>query len=336
MVAQLDLLYIKTRPTKALVRILSHLLFQGRFLTTKHRWLNSYILAELKAIKQIPQLKSVEKPIFIIGTGRSGSTILGKVFSMHRLIGFLNEPKALWYAVDARDDVNGHFNCGPALYRFGDSEVNPLTKQSAHRLFGFYLALTGAGRVLDKNPEIVFRIPFVRAIFPDAKFIFLVRNGWDTIHSIATWSKHEAKSAQGALYDWWGINQRKWQLMLEQLVPTEPLLADVQAEIRLFTQQEHMAAVEWIITMQEGLRSLKVLPDYVYQVRYEELTKHPQSVLEEVAEFCELPKDKTFLSYAQKVLSPVPTKQRLPLPSTIKDAFLDTMSALDYSSGNAL
>ncbi len=60
----------------------------------------------------------VEKPIFIIGIGRSGSTILGTVLSMHREIGFLDEPKAIWYSIDPKDDVIGHFSNEPAQYQF--------------------------------------------------------------------------------------------------------------------------------------------------------------------------------------------------------------------------
>jgi hypothetical protein len=254
MIAQLDPHYIKTRPKKAIVRLLSHLFFQGRFLTSKHRWLNYIILAELAWLKRTPQFRSVEKPIFIIGTGRSGSTILGKVLSMHRDVGFLNEPKALWYTIYPNEDINGHFSRGPAQYRLNSHNVTPQTARAAHRLFGAYLALTRSRRVLDKNPEIVFRIPFVSTIFPDARFILLVRNGWDTISSIALWSKRYGKVVRGESADWWGVGQRKWRLLYEQLVPTEPLLSQDYENIESFTGNEDMAAVEWVVTMREGMR----------------------------------------------------------------------------------
>lgn len=329
MIAQLDPLYIKTRPRKAVIRILSHLFFQGRFLTTKYRWLNHFILAELACLKYLPQLRSVEEPIFIVGTGRSGSTILGKVLSMHRDIGFLNEPKALWYSIDSREDVNGHFQQGAAQYRFNESDATSDKYRMAHRLFGAYLTLTGSKRVLDKNPETVFRIPFVRAIFPDAKFIFLVRNGWDTVDSIVSWSKREGKQIRGETQDWWGVNQRKWRLMVEQLVPTEPLLAQATSEIESLTQHKDMAAVEWIVTMQEGLRIANAIPDCIYMLRYEDLVQYPTETMRALADFCNLPKDLTFLSYAQ-VLKPNVAKDPVLLPSTINEAFLNTMRTLDY------
>lgn len=330
MIAQLDSLYIKTRPGKAIRRIISHLLFQGRFLTTKHRWLNRFILAELAWVKRLPVSKPVEKPIFIVGTGRSGSTILGKVLSMHKTLGFLNEPKALWYSIWSEEDVNGHFNRGPARYRMGTQDVTLERCQSAYRIFGFYLALTKSERVLDKNPEIVFRIPFVRAIFPDAKFIFLIRNGWDTIASITSWSRRFGKYKNGTVEDWWGINGRKWEFIVKQLIPTEPLLASSWEKIQTLSRHEDMAAIEWIVTMQEGLRAMQSFDECVHMVRFEDLTHNPKDALQKIVTFCELADDKVFLSFAEQELESVPQRGPTEIAEVIRNPFFETMQALGY------
>lgn len=330
MVAELDTLYIRTRSLKALDRLLSHYLFQGRFLTTKYRWLNIFILNGLQLIKRFPQIHPVEKPIFIIGTGRSGSTILGKVLSMHKEIGFLNEPKAIWYCVDPHDDINGHFHLGSARYTFTAEDATPPKCQAAKRLFAFYLEVVNSKRVVDKNPEIVYRIPYVQAIFPDAKFIFLVRNGWDTISSIAAWSRREGKINNGHTEDWWGLDRRKWQLMVDQLVPKEPLLAEHFAEVNAFTRQEDMAAVEWIIAMQQGLRDMDDSPNSIFTLHYENLIGNPKSELIKLAEFCELNYDSVFFSYSEKVLSPNQSKPQVEISPIIMNAFMATMEALNY------
>ena len=83
MVAQIDRLYIRTSPRKALVRILSYALFEGRPLTTKGQWINPLVLTLFSIQKRLPQLKQVRKPIFIVCTGRSGTTILCTLLSMH-------------------------------------------------------------------------------------------------------------------------------------------------------------------------------------------------------------------------------------------------------------
>ena len=330
MIAQLDSHYIKTRPYKAYSRIISHLLFQGRYVTTGHRWLNNFILAELKLLSHLPQMKAVEKPIFIIGTGRSGSTILGKVLSMHKDIGFLNEPKALWYIVDPKDDVNGHFGKGEAKYRFDQNDVSDRSLEAAHHLFGNYLTLTCSKRVLDKNPEIIFRIHYIKALFPDAKFIFLVRNGWDTIHSIVRWSQENMQFISNEQQDWWGVDRRKWDFMVEQLVSSEPLFANSYTEICKLDRQDDMAAVEWVITMQEGLKYLSGYEDSVYLLRYEMLTSSPVKALQDLCEFCELPEDKTFLNYSKSILTPNLSKSSISLHPAVKNAFIETMLQLGY------
>lgn len=331
LVAELDPIYIKTRPGKAFARLVSHLFFQGRFLTTRHRWLNSFLLAEMRLMTALPQLKSVNKPIFIMGMGRSGSTILGKVLSMHREVGFLNEPKAIWFTVDPREDVNGNFYRGPAQYHFAASDVTPERRKTIQRIYGFYQLVTGSSRIVDKNPEVIYRIPYIREFFPDARFVFLARNGWDTIYSTTAWSKREGRKVNGVLEDWWGANQRKWKFMVDQLVSSDPLLSTRKEEISKFTRHEDMAAVEWTISIREGLQWLKELPEAVHLIRYENLTERPAEALKALLDFCELPDDKVFLDYAKRVLAPGRThNERIGLSPAIEPLFLETMSELGY------
>ncbi len=333
MIAQLNSNYIKTRPSKALVRLVSHLFFQGRYLTTKHRWLNKMILAELKLIVALPQLKPVHQPIYIIGMGRSGSTILGKVLSMHNQVGFLNEPKAIWYIVDPRDDVNGNFYFGPSQFRFAASDITPSKRKAIHNIYRFYQGVTGSRRIVDQSPAIVYRIPFVRELFPDARFIFLVRNGWDTVYSASTWSKQEGRVVNSVMEDWWGANRRKWKSMVDELVATDPILSPCKDEIAAFSGYEDMAAVEWTINTREGLKVARELPDSVFLLPYEHLTEEPVKTLEALLNFCRLPEDKVFMDYAQKVLVPGRTHNtKLPLSPAIEPLFLKTMAELGYDA----
>jgi hypothetical protein len=315
-------------------RFLSHFFFQGRFLTTNYRWLNKFIIRGLQIIKHLPQAKPVEKPIYIVGTGRSGSTILGKVLSMHKDIGFLNEPKAMWYCIDPHDDVNGHFQLGSAKYTFSEQDVTDEKREAAERLFAFYLEIVRSNRILDKNPEIVYRLPYVKKIFPDAKFIFLVRNGWDTVHSISTWSRQARRINSGHIEDWWGLDRRKWKLMVKQLLPEEPLLVDRSTEISAFDSQEDMAAVEWIIAMQRGLREVKNYSDSIIITHYERLIQNPIYEVKRLTNFCELGDDRVLFSYAEEVFSANEPKSRLEISPVVQSAFQSTMKSLNYPSNS--
>ena len=332
MIAQLDPLYVRTRPTKAVSRLASYALFEGRPLTTRGRWINPLVFAHFAVETRLPQLAAVERPIFIVGTGRSGSTVLGVMMSMHRDVGFLNEPKALWHAIHPGGDVFGQYASGkPARYALDEADATDDVRRRARRLFGAYLAATGSKRVTDKYPELVFRIPFVRAIFPDARFVFLVRDGRDTCRSIESWSERKGVRSIGEFHDWWGADNRKWRLMLEQLVPEEETLAGSLDEIRGFDRHADMAAVEWIVTIREGLRHAARYPHDVYTIRYESLVADPRKELSRLLDFCGLPQDETFLSFAERKLVPAPPKDgALGLHPAIRGPFDETAKALGY------
>ena len=333
MVAQLDSLYIKTRPHKAISRLLSYALFEGRPLTTKGQWINPIVLSLFSLEKRLPQLKKVEKPIFIIGTGRSGTTILGVVLSMHKDVGFLNEPKALWHSIYPEEDLVGSYSRGAARYRLGAEDVTEEISQTAHRLFGAYLTAVASKRVVDKYPELIFRLPFVLKIFPDAKFIFLVRNGWDTCSSIDRWSQRLGMEVEEETHDWWGVNNRKWNLLVDQLVATDPKLKEIAPEIKNCDRHADMAALEWIVTMEEGLRLMQQYPDIIHILRYEDLVSTPESSLTKVLEFAELPSDRQFFDYACQTLSPPVEKKPFPLNPAIRPFFEETMNNLGYTVG---
>ncbi len=330
MLAQLDSSYVKTRPTKIVSRLISYALFEGRPLTTRGQWINPLVFAHFSLEKRLPQLKKVEKPVFIVGTGRSGTTILGVLMSMHRDVGFLNEPKALWHAIYPHEDVIGSYSMGPARYRLGGGDATDEVRRRAHRLFGIYLRAVASSRVVDKYPELIFRVPFVRAIFPDARFIFLVRNGWDTCYSIEGWSRRLGVKGGGEIHDWWGANNRKWRLMLEQLVPQEEAFTDAVDEISGLERHRDMAAVEWVVTMREGLRQLERNREHMYVIRYEELVEDPRGELSRLLDFCELPEDKVFLHFAERKLAPVPRREPFDLPPAVRGPFEETMKMLGY------
>ena len=332
MIAQIDPLYIRTRPTKVLTRLMSYAFFEGRPVTTKGRWINPLVFSILKTVStNNSRYKPVEKPIFILGTGRSGTTILGIVLSMHREVGYLNEPKAMWHLIHPHEDVIGNYSQADAKYRLTAEDATDEMHRRASQMFGAYLTATRSQRLVDKYPELIFRVGFVRALFPDARFIFLVRNGWDTCHSIATWSERLGVQVNDEKHDWWGVDDRKWRLLVEQLVKTDPALSEVTDEIKRFERHLDRAAVEWLVTMREGIRLMQASSDYIHLLRFEELTLEPDKTLAALCDFCELPTDDTFHEYARQTLHPLPAKTPFNVHPKIAPIFHDTMRELRYN-----
>lgn len=332
MIAQLDPLYLKTRPTKALSRLISYAMFEGRPLTTRGQWINPLVFAHLRLEAHLPQPKPVRKPIFIVGTGRSGSTILGVVLSMHRHVGFLNEPKAMWQVIEPSGDVFGQYSPRHGRYVLDASDATAAVKRRARRIFGAYLLATGNTRLVDKFPELIFRVPFVKAIFPDARFLFLIRNGWETCSSIQSWSKRNGQSVGTETHDWWGAAKRKWNLMLEQLAPAEPALVDIIEDLAGLSRHTDMAAVEWVVTMNAGLRAMEANPASFRMVRYESLVSNPRAELAQILDFCELDRDETFLSFGEQELRPSASHPPFDLAPAVRPSFENTMRLLGYGT----
>ena len=321
MIAEVDRLYLSTRPEKAITRLATYALVEGRPIGARGRWINRVVFALLRGALRLPELREVRSPVFIVGTGRSGTTVLGVVLSMHRDVGYLNEPKAIWHVIHAREDVLGNYSLGPASYRLDERDATAAARLKAHKLYGAYLALTRSRRVVDKYPELVFRAAFVRTLFPDARFLLLVRNGSDTCRSIA---------AQSQAHDWWGVNDRKWKLFVDEIAAADPIFESVTEEIRTLRSPIDRAAVEWIGTMREGRRLTDALPDDSRTVRYEDLVARPGATLREILAFCRLPRDEKCLRYGEAILTPAPVKPPVELHPSIRPPFDATMTALGY------
>jgi len=116
----------------------------------------------------------LKSPIFLFGNTRSGTTIVQKVMSTHHEIAGWYEPNALWlYAEPGR--IHDEFDEGDATDK---------VKKYIRKRFLEYQKQHGNRIVLEKTPQNILRIPYVRAIFPEAKFLFIVRNPFSFISSV--------------------------------------------------------------------------------------------------------------------------------------------------------
>mgnify|MGYP006282816855 CR=1 FL=1 len=330
MLAQITSSHVRIAPIGGLKRIVSYTCFEGRPLTTRGRWLNLPLAWLFTFLTQYPNFKPFKKPVFVIGSGRSGTTMLGVVLSLHRDVGFLNEPKALWHAIYPGEDIIGSYSKEVGLFRLDGFHADDQVIQNAHKLFGTYLKLVRCTRVVDKYPELVFRVPFVLKIFPDARFLFLVRNGSDTCASIEKWSQRKGITRGKDVENWWGLNNRKWNLLLEEIVKTDDAFSDSYEQIAGYERQSHMALVEWIATMREGLAQMDRFPDCIKMIKYEKLLEDPNETLSEVLAFCDLDNDPKVFDYANAVIRKPSWHEEFNIPTEIRPLFEQTMNDLGY------
>lgn len=138
-------------------------------------------------------------PIFIISLPRSGSTLLQKILTVHKSINSVSEP---WILLPLASMLNrdsliaeyGQSTCSFALEDLikamprGRTDFNVLTANYIEEIYRIISEDSNAKYFLDKTPRYYYIIPFLREVFPNAKFIFLLRHPLDVLSSIIkTW-----------------------------------------------------------------------------------------------------------------------------------------------------
>jgi hypothetical protein len=143
------------------------------------------------ALAHLPVPLAPERPTFIIGCARSGTSILKKMLACHEWIAaFPGEANHLWhptaYPWVASD------RCKPPLWKdpasFTKLSLEDWSRGHGDRLqreFAIYQRFRRKPVFLNKSAMIAFMLPEVQRLFPEARFIHIVRDGRPVAHSYA-------------------------------------------------------------------------------------------------------------------------------------------------------
>ena len=116
----------------------------------------------------------LKPPIFLFGNTRSGTGIVQKVITAHPDIAKWNEPRTLWLCADPTRPHD----------EFEASDATPKAKEYIRKQFLNYQRQNGNCVVMEKTPANILKIPYVREIFPEATFLFIVRSPFSFISSV--------------------------------------------------------------------------------------------------------------------------------------------------------
>ena len=242
-------------------------------------------------------MQDIKKPIFVIGTGRCGSTMFHEILTHHAQLAWLSrvcetKPRATWinrWAMQALDiplftRYLRKLIYPVEAYSFWDyycpgfarpcrdllkEDVTPKSKKNIQSAMAQILTFTRQ-RLLIKITGWP-RTGFLKEIFPDAKFIHIYRDGRAVVNSLLNvyfWS------------GWRGPTNWRWG----ELTPKQ------QEEWERYNRSfVALAAIEWKILMsaQEKAKQ-KIQPGDLLEIRYEDICREPIKMFQTAVEFSDL------------------------------------------------
>ncbi|MGV6808421.1 MAG: sulfotransferase family protein [bacterium] len=242
-----------------------------------------------------------DRPLFIVSAPRAGSTLLFETLSKFpELWSTGEENHELIENIAGLHPRDQQFHSN----RLTAAQANSTTREAVLKAFSsrlqdrsqtYYLALEktqqpSAIRFLEKTPKNALRIPFLKTVFPDAKFIYLHRDYAANVSSLIDGWRSQRFIAYRDLphlppHQYWSfLLTPHWQTLLNDSLAT---IAQQQWEVSNRIIQQDLAPLssdDWI------------------RIDYQTLIKHPLQVVQTVATFADLITDEPLLTHCRNGL----------------------------------
>lgn len=246
----------------------------------------------LKRVFAFLLAKEIKRPVFILGCGRSGTTILGMALSKHSSITYLNERRDLWAEVYPATDIWTH----QATSRNGkinltSEDTNKAKSLMLRKLFYRETVKTSRPLLVEKLPINNFRVDFIYSIFPDARFIHIYRNGLEVARSVQKLSE---------MNQWFGTNEYKW----EQLIKYARKAKATENLPELCGNNYYKGLLEWRLGTESVVNFLGALQDDKYmEISYAKFVDEPVGVIKKIFSYLQISNDPQVIDFVNKKVS---------------------------------
>jgi hypothetical protein len=224
--------------------------------------------------------------LFIVGCPRSGTTLLKRIVDAHSQIAVMGETDwiAKYYETRAGLTPDGlvtseiiprlfehtrfyAFKVGPEELEELLSSGEPISyRQLVSGFFDAHGEETRKALVGDKTPDYILKMPTLHMLWPDAKFVHLIRDGRDVCLSLIDWKRKAAKLA------------KRYPTWVDQPVAT--------------------AAKFWERHVSTGRETGRELgPGLYHEIRYETLVARPEQECGSLCTFLGVPYEPAMLHF---------------------------------------
>jgi hypothetical protein len=229
------------------------------------------------------------RPIFVIGCSRAGTTVLYKTLSASSELGSLNrETHDFWAALHPLAGKNWD------THALSAQDATPKDRDAVAR---YFYAWSGNPRCIDKNNQNGLCVPYLHVLFPDAIFVYIKRSPGDNINSlIEGWGK------EGKYSTWSDDLPAQVEIDGGQYTKWCFFLADGWREY-LKAPIEEVAAFQYR-AMNEAIMAAKATapPDNWVEVFYEDLVRDPVAEFRAIFQSCHLQFDGRMEDLCRNVL----------------------------------
>ena len=255
-------------------------------------------------------IDDLKNEVFIIGSGRSGTSMLTKILRTHTDFCSFSEGNEIW---DPKGYpwVKTNLNRPPLWYdpikyiEVWREYFNGMYEKQLKGAFGCFQHLTKKKFFLNKSPMNTFRIPDILKMFPDAQFIHIYRDGRAVSYSWALKQFEKIKKYK-KIY-----NNRGFYYDFDELIKYTALSWKKHIE-EINLQKKEMDLVQ---------------KNILFELSYEEICADPKANLTEVCDFLSISlKDMPAEAYSN--IKNMNFKWKENLPESIKN---ELNSLLDYN-----
>jgi len=250
------------------------------------------ITKKLKYIIRKMPFPELHDPVIILGCGRSGTTIFGKTLGHHHDVFFSNEPRSLWQSVYPETDIwSPHHEEREGRINLSAHDTDTFRNREIRRLFKIMALRNRVSAIIEKVPIRSFRLGFINAIFPEAKYIHIFRNGLEVARSI-----ENAHQTGG----WFGPNSNnfKWRELARMAREGGNGTADLPEKCSTAFEK---GLLEWRLSTQSVVQFLSGLPKYRYlEISYRLFVDDPVNEAQRTLSFMEQNLDDEVKAFAQE------------------------------------